>query len=203
MDLFEAMETCRAMRRFKPDPVPRETLERLVHYAICSPTAGNSQLWSFLMLTEPADKEFFGGLIQKVMVPQLPPDDVVDEAKGAGERRAFRHLIKNFHQVPAIILTCAMNGYPREEPNPLFVWSTVYPATQNLLLAARALGIGTCMTTFHMLAEPEIRKHFGIPDNVHIGATIPLGYPEGRFGPLTRKPVAKVTHWGRWGAAAS
>lgn len=76
----------------------------------------------------------------------------------------------------------------------------VYPATQNLLLAARGLGLGAAMTTLHSVDEPVIREHFGIPEGVSIGATIPIGYREGRYGPLTRKPDAEVTYWDRWGA---
>ena len=107
--------------------------------------------------------------------------------------------MKNFDQVPAIIFPCVEDGYPdADTPNPMFMWSTIYPATQNLLLAARALGLGAAMTTFQMADEAAIKAHFGIPDNVSIGATIPVGYPQGRFGPLTRKPVDEVIHWNSW-----
>ena len=80
----------------------------------------------------------------------------------------------------------------------MFMWSTIYPATQNLLLAARALGLGAAMTTFQMANEQLIKDHFGVPSDVSIGATIPVGYPKGRFGPLTRKPVGEVIHWNGW-----
>ena len=82
-------------------------------------------------------------------------------------------------------------------------WSTIFPATQNLLLAARALGLGAAMTTFHNAGEAELKEHFGIPENVAIGATIPVGYPEGRYSPVNRRPSEEVTYWNRWGATQS
>ena len=198
MDIFEVMDTCRAMRRLKPDPVPTELLEKLIHAATRAPSAGNSQLWSFIVVTDPAEKAFVGDLLRDRLGARLgdPPEGNGAAARGA---RAFRQLITGFERVPAIIFTCAKNGYPPNDPNPIFVASTVYPATQNLLLAARALGLGAAMTTFHIVAEPEIREHFGLPEDVQIGATIPVGYPEGNFGPVRRKPIEEVTHWQRWG----
>jgi nitroreductase len=197
MDIFEVMETCRAMRRLKPDPIPRETLEKLIYYATRAPSAGNAQLWRFLVVTEPEEKRFFGDLLRERMGSRLQP--IEGDSRAARTGRAFQHLIRTFDQVPAIVFTCIENGYPPSSPNPQFMWSSVYPATQNLLLAARALGLGTCMTTFHMGAEAEIKAHYGIPENVSIGATIPVGYPEGNFGPVGRVPIEQVTHWERWG----
>jgi nitroreductase len=75
----------------------------------------------------------------------------------------------------------------------------VYGATQNLLLAARAMGLGAAMKTMHMVDEPAFRAHFGIPESAGIGATIPVGYPEGRYGPVNRRAASEVTYWGRWG----
>jgi nitroreductase len=199
MDVFEAMETCRAMRRLKPDPVPRDLLEKLVHYATMAPSAGNSQQWRFLVVTDAEDKAFFGSVVRNSMESRLPPEST-ENTRAARAGRAFRHLVLHFDQVPAIIFPCVENAYPPGDPNPLFMWSTIYPATQNLLLAARALGLGTAMTTFHILDEAAVKKHFDIPDSTHIGATIPVGYPEGRFGPVRRRPVSDVIHWDRWSA---
>jgi len=78
------------------------------------------------------------------------------------------------------------------------VWSAVYPASQNLILAARGLGLGTTFTTFHMVAEPVVRETLGLPDDVLIGTTLCVGYPDRPFGPVARKPVAEVIHWDGW-----
>lgn len=196
-DIFEVMDTCRAMRRLKPDPVDRELLEKLVHYATRAPSAGNTQLWGFLIVDEPEGKQFLGDLMREQFGAQFQ----VPEGNDATARmmRAVADLVNGFDLVPAIIFPCIANGYPPGgEANPMFMWSTIYPATQNLLLAARALGLGAAMTTFQMANEPLIKERFGVPSNVSIGATIPVGYPKGRFGPLTRKPVEEVIHWNGW-----
>ena len=200
MEIFEAMETCRTIRKLKYDPVPDKLLEKLVHYATRAPSAGNSQLWSFIVVTDPEDRKFLGELLRNSWGARFaePPseDDRSVAARGA---RTFRRIILEFDRIPAVIFTCVENGYPRHEPNPMFMWSTIYPATQNLLLAARAVGLGAAMTTLHMVGEDAIRERFGLPENVSIGATIPVGYPEGKYGPLTRKPDREVTFWNRWG----
>lgn len=112
----------------------------------------------------------------------------------------YRRFILEWDRIPAFVLTTIKDEFPSaEHPDPQFMWSTIYAATQNLLLAARALGLGAAMTTNHKENEPAVRERFGVPDNVGIGATIPIGYPEGRYGPLTRKPVDEVLFRNRWG----
>ena len=200
MDLFEALDTNRAMRRLKPDPVPRELLEKLVHAATRAPSAGNSQHWSFVVVTNREDMRFLGDILQR-RLGQFSRDPE-DDAQGR-MMRAVRYLIAHFHETPAVIFCCIRNAYPNAEtPVRATMWSTIYPATQNLLLAARGLGLGAAMTTFQAGAEDEIKAHFGIPDDVYIGSTIPVGYPMGRFGPLGRKPIDEVLHWERWAGEA-
>ena len=196
-DIFEVMDTCRAMRRLKPDPVDRDLLRKLVHAATRAPSAGNTQLWGFLIVDEPEGKQFLGDLMRE----QFGARFQAPEGNEAPARmmRAVADLVNGFDQVPAIIFPCVENAYPPGgEANPMFMWSTIYPATQNLLLAARALGLGAAMTTFQMANEQAIKERFGVPENVSIGATIPVGYPRGRFGPVTRKPVEEVIHWNEW-----
>jgi nitroreductase len=201
VDIFEAMETCRAIRNLKPDPVDPELITRLVHYATRAPNAGNSQLWGFLVVTDEAGRRWFGDLLRKAWEGRMPaapePSDRSAQARGA---RVFRRFVLEFDRIPAVIFPCIENAYPPQQPNPLFVHSSIYLATQNLLLAARALGLGAAMTTFHIVDEPAVKEHFGIPEGVQIGATIPVGHPAGRYGPVNRKPDREVTFWNRWGA---
>ena len=200
MDLFEAMDTNRAMRRLKPDPVPRELLGKLVHAATRAPSAGNTQHWGFVVVTNREDMQFLADILQRRM-GQFSREAEND----AQERmmRAVRYLIAHFHETPAVIFCCIRNAYPTtERPIRATMWSTIFPATQNLLLAARGLGLGAAMTTFQAGAEDEIKARFGIPDDVYIGSTIPVGWPMGRFGPLGRKPIDEVLHWERWGGEA-
>ena len=78
-------------------------------------------------------------------------------------------------------------------------YGSVYPAVQNLLIACRARGLGASLTTAHQMFEAELLEHLGIPEDYGVVASIPIGYPEGRFGPVTRTPVGTVTHFDRWG----
>jgi nitroreductase len=99
----------------------------------------------------------------------------------------MQRFIFEFDKIPVFIITAIEDAFPSaDEPDPHFMWSSVYLAAQNLLLAARAMGLGADMTASHLWDEPAVRQHFGIPENFHLGATIPIGYPEGRYGPLTR-----------------
>jgi nitroreductase len=202
IDVLTAMETCRSIRRFKPDPVPDEVLAQLVHYATRAPSAGNTQLWRFLIVTDPDDRRWFRDMLVEAVSPRLPPappdDDLSQQARTT---RMYRRFILEFDRIPAFIMTTIHNAFPNaDKPVPQFMWSTVFAATQNLLLAARGLGLGAAMTTNHLENEPAVRAHFGIPDDVGIGATIPVGYPEGHYGPVSRRPGADAiykNHWGR------
>lgn len=200
LGVLEAMATCRSIRRLRPDPVPDDVLTELVRYATFAPSPGNSQRWRFVVVTDPADRRWFRDMLVDAIGERLawvPDED--DRGVAARNQRMYRSFILDFDKIPAIILTTVTNDFPTaEEPDPQFMWSSVYAATQNLLLAARAMGLGAAMTTNHKENETAVRAHFGIPDSVAIGATIPIGYPIGRYGPLTRRPVVDVIAWNKW-----
>ena len=107
-------------------------------------------------------------------------------------------LLETLVDVPVVIFVCGRIVYPPAMPMEEFVWSALYPATQNLLLAARSLGLAAPMTTFHLAAEPLVRELLGIPDDVKIAATIPVGWPAAPFGPVRRKLISEVMHTERW-----
>ncbi len=204
MDIFEAMQTCRSIRRLKPDPIPDEVLTRLVHYATCAPSAGNTQLWRFLIVTDQRDRTWFRDMLADAVAPRLAAMSFADDDTSVAARngRMYRRFILDFDRIPAFIITMIENAFPRpENPNPMFMWSSVFAASQNLFLAARAMGLGAAMTTNHLENEPAVREHFGIPEGWGIGATIPLGYPEGRYGPLTRRPTDEVIFRNRFGVS--
>lgn len=200
IDLFEAMETCRAIRRLRPDPVPDELLERLVHFATRAPSAGNRQLWRFLVVTDPEDRRWFRDMLVDAIGHRYPEPSEDDTSPSAHAQRRYRQFLFDFDQAPVLVLPLIENAFPSpEDPDVRFAWSSVYAATQNLLLAARGLGLGAAMTTNHLENEPAVREHFAIPSTFEIGATIPLGYPIGRYGPLTRNPVTPTMFRGRFG----
>jgi nitroreductase len=198
MDTLEAMETCIAMRYLKPDPVPREILEKLVYAATRASSPGNSQGWEFVVIEDAELKQRIGAAVREGMAGAFSnrPADLAPV-----ERRMYQgaqHLAEHFGEVPAWVLGCARRIYPPQNPQDVFMYSTIYPAAQNLIVAARSLGIGTAFTTFHMVAEPLIRELLRLPEDVHPCVFIAVGYPERPFSKVRRKPVADVMHWNGW-----
>jgi nitroreductase len=197
MEALEALETARAIRYLKPDPVPEELLQRLVWGATRASSPGNSQGWEFVVVRERATKERLGAAVRERMgrgIRALPSDDDMQRRMltGAG------HLLEHFADVPAWIVICGRKVYPPQAPSEAMVWSTVYPAGQNLIVAARALGLGATFTTFHLAAEQAFREVLGIPPDVLLGVSVAVGYPARKHGPVNRKPVEDVLHWERW-----
>jgi nitroreductase len=199
MDALEALETCRAIRYLKPDPVPEELIEQVIWGATRASNPGNSQSWDFIVVTDRTVKE----QLQAAVTPAV--EATAEAARGAdlgpAEARMLagaQHLGRHLADVPVLIVVCAENAYPPQDPQELYVWSAVYPASQNLIVTARALGLGTTFTTFHSIAEQRFREVLGIPDEIYIGTVIALGYPDRPFGPVKRKPVAEVIHRDRW-----
>ena len=198
MDAIEAMETCTAMRYFKPEPVAREVLEKLVYAATRASNPGNSQGWEFLIIDDPAIKSPVGEKVLEGMKPffadRPPGRDGVEERMLAGAE----HLAEHFAQVPAWIVCMARKVYPPHDPQDSFMHSTVYPAAQNLIVAARAMGVGTCFTTFPSYAEPQIRELCNVPEDLHLFVYVAVGYPQREFKPVKRKPLAEVLTWNRY-----
>lgn len=198
MDTLEAMETCLAMRYFKQDQVPRADLEKLIYAATRASNPGNSQGWEFIIVTDRALKEAIAPSIAAGMAPafkQKPNNlDPVQERMYAGAK----HLVEQFAAVPAWIVGAARKIYPPHDPQDHFMYSTIYPAAQNLVVAARSMGLGTAFTTFHLVAEPVLRELLKVPDDVHLCVCIAVGYPERKFSKVKRRPVESVTHWNGW-----
>lgn len=198
MDVIEAMETCTAMRYFKPDPVPQDVLEQLIYAATRASNPGNSQGWEFLVIDDPSIKQPIGEKVLAGMAPffaaRPPGKDDVEERMLVGAE----HLAKNFADVPAWIVCMARKVYPPHDPQDSFMHSTIYPAAQNLIVAARALGVGTCFTTFPGNAEPEIRSLCNVPDDLHLFVYVAVGYPDRAFKPVKRKPVSDVLTFNRY-----
>jgi nitroreductase len=198
MDVVEAMESCIAMRYMREDPIPEADLERLIYAATRASSPGNSQGWEFVVVSDAAIKAEIGEAVDAAMTPIF---ESLPEGKDGVENRMYKgaaYLAKNFAKVPAWILCCGRKNYPASGPTEAFMHSTVYPAAQNLIVAARSMGLGTVFTTFQMTVEPVIRKALSIPDDVHLCVLVAVGYPERPFGPVRRKPVSEVLHWNGW-----
>jgi nitroreductase len=200
VDALEAIGSARAMRYLCPDPIPDETVERLIWAATRASNAHNSQPWEFVLLRDQRVRAEFGELIRAAAQASdpLPPQPATrsDQLIDAGVRNLFDTL----GQAPAIVLICGADIYPPGAPDKRFLYSAMYSAAQNLLVAARALGLGAAFTMLHALAEPAIRQLLAIPDEITIGVTMPVGRPARPFRPIVRKPVADVVHRDRWQA---
>jgi nitroreductase len=186
------------MRHLRPDPVSDETLRALVEAAVCAPSPGNSQGWDFIVIRAPERRVALATLLAAGVRPLLPP---IPQGGDASRRRLLasaHHLLDHAHEVPAWILVCGRPVYPPSAPSTDWIAAAVYPAAQNLLLAARALGLGATFTTWHMTCEPAVRELLGIPADARIAVTVPVGWPARPFGPVRRKPVEEVSHWEQW-----
>ncbi|PYN43845.1 MAG: nitroreductase [Candidatus Rokuibacteriota bacterium] len=205
MDFFDVVTTQRAIRRLKTDPIPDATLRQIMDAAICAPSGGNRQGWSFLVVRDPAKRARLGELYREawgelMKVPfyagaaKEPPDSPAGKMLASA-----RHLGEHLGEAPVLILACiALDS--GVQPT-LTTGASIYPAVQNIMLAARALGIGSCITTIHRFRDAQVKELLGIPADVETAALIPLGYPLGKFGRPPRRQLREVAFADRWGRA--
>lgn len=198
MDVFEAMGTARAIRYLKPDPVPPDLIEKLVWAATRASSPGNSQAWEFVVITDAEKKARIGGAISDAVSGVMRDPGPDAERSVRLMLRGAKALADSLATAPVVILVCGRNVYPPSSPDELMVWSACYPAAQNLIVAARALGLGATFTTFQRRAEQVVRGTLGIPDEVRMAALIPIGWPDRPHGPVNRRPVDEVLHWNGW-----
>jgi len=206
--IFETIYSTRAMRRLKPDPIPEETLKKIVDAGIRAANGGNMQEWGFILVRDPGLKRFIRDYYWNTW-QQLGAKRVISpESLPPTQQRmlnAAAHLAAHMDDAPVILLACVHKEYrplaamnnPRAST--IVVHGSIFPAVQNILLACRALGVGATLTTIHCFFEDALKQKLGVPDDMEIAAMIPMGYPQGKFGPVTRNPVEEVIHWDRWG----
>lgn len=205
--LFEAMNTLRSMRRLKPDPIPLELLRTVLDAGTKAPSGQNTQPWAFVVVQDPEAKKFLqehyhSGMIRRFGLIRPDPEDRSQQAKIT---RAALHLAEHLHEVPVLLLVCGKRDWPAVVPKHERVglappsYGSIYPCVQNILLSCRGLGLGATLTTMHQFFQEELHERFGIPKEYGVVVMIPIGFPEGKFGPISRKPAAQVTHFDRWG----
>jgi len=193
MDFFETVHTQKAMRRLKPDPVPDELLWKILDAAICAPNGSNQQPWNFIVVRDPEIKRQLQALYVEGVATVTRPREAPSDLRMT---RSARYLIEHLAEVPVLIVaTVRLEDVASVTPP----GACIYPALQNLMLAARALGLGTTLTTAHRGCEEKVRALLRVPDGVETMAMIPLGWPEGRFGPPPRRPAEEVAYWDGWG----
>ena len=206
---IEALSTTRAIRRYTNDPIPAETLNQILWCASRAPSGSNRQPFRFLAVTDGqvADKvkSLLGDSFRKGWAAKLKYDGY---QTGSGQdpnspksRQAatMQHYVDHIEQVPVIVFGCLVR-YRDASPTE---GASIYPACQNLLIAARSLGFGGALTMWHQGVEAELRDLLAIPDNVAISACITLGKPHGSHGPVRRRPIAELVFENQWGNSPS
>ncbi len=217
--LFEAIDTARSLRRLKPDPVPEALITRVLDAAIRAPSGGNAQNWAFLVVRDSELRRSLGAIYRKA-------SDIAEKVYAAKGRpphlteRQYQRMMStgaylwdHLGEAPVIVVPCLHRPVVPDTPAVDFSaelayaerirGASIYPAVQNIILACRALGLGTTITTNHLRCEAEVRVLLGLPDEVDSFAIMPIGWPIDHFGPMSRKPLSEVVHADRWGNAWS
>jgi nitroreductase len=209
MELLDAIATTRAIRRYRPEPIPTEDLATILWAASRAPSGSNRQPFRFLVLRDgPRAAEartLLAGAAARAWEAKRRRDRY-DGGSGAtiGSPKArmaaaMDHFVEHFAEVPVVVLACFVRY---REPTPT-EGASVYPAVQNLLLGARDLGYGGAISMWHSLCEPELRRVLEIPDAVAVSATISLGRPAGAHGPVRRRPLGELVFEDRWAQPAA
>ncbi len=182
----ELMGRQRAIRRFTARGVDDELIERILRAATRAPSARNAQPWRFIVIREAATKRQLGEIFDELGARMY--------GQGAPDRTPWE-------DVPVLIAVCSEYAFGEGDAAMAALGASIYPAVQNLLLAATAAGLGTVLTTRWKAREPQLRPILGLPENMAVHAIIPMGWPDRRYGKNRRRPVSEVTYRERFGRA--
>jgi nitroreductase len=203
MPLSEAMETQRAVRRLLPDPVDDDTILRVIELATKAPTGSNLQNWEFVVVRDPDVKHQLARLNRQAwsVYRRLGKRKARKDPSTAKIIEAVQWQADHFEEIPVVVVPCLHGRSPMFGPPVVATsfYGSAYPAVQNLLLAARGLGLGATLTTLPLWSTSLARRTLGLPTKVTPIAVVPLGWPRGKYGPTTRKPVREVVHLDRYG----
>lgn len=218
MTLFEAMYTARAMRWLKPDPIPDVVIQQILEAGIRAPNAGNRQNWLFMVVRDAEQRSRIGEIYRRVSLWVLQryqhSGRPANQSEAEYERmmQGGMHLYEHMRDAPVLLVPClriTAFDLPDEIPAeiqtamraaaPWTAGASIYPAVQNIILACRALGLGTVLTTNHTIAEEEIKQVLNLPPEYRTFALMPIGYPERSFGPVKRRALSEVAMLDRYG----
>jgi nitroreductase len=198
--VFAAMGTSRAVRRYTSEAVPPEIIEGLIWAATRAGSPENNQPWEFVVVTDPSMRAKVGQLVSAAADMHAASLPATDDPGVKRTQEAAKRLVRNFGDTPVMIFVCHhVAEYPQPYVDAGVGHSAVFMAAANLLVAARALGLGAAFTFTHMLAGPALPELLELPDDVAIAVTIPVGWPERPVGPVSRRPYQDVLHWNRFG----
>lgn len=211
--MVEAMMTQRAVRKVRPDPVDDALVLRCIELSLRAPTGSNGQNWEFIVVKDPAVKRKLGkryrqgwDLYYRSSIRKITETDE-SMAKTA---RAVQWQVDHFAEIPVMIVAClrmtVREGKVPYLPMPHAVLSgffgSIYPSVQNILLAARSMGLGASLITLPLWSQASARRTLGLPTSVTPICIVPMGWPRGRYGPTTRRPVGEVVHLDGYGNRA-
>jgi nitroreductase len=215
--LFETMYTARALRRYKTDPIPDEVITKILDAAIRAPSGSNQQNWVFVVVKDAAKKKKIseiyarGAKILSTVYANRPRPAHMTEKEFQVLMNSAMYLFDHLEEAPVQLFAClrADTGGPIPNMPPEVAaqmgkmarigGSSIYPAVQNIILACRAFGIGTVLTTLHIFYEEEVKEILGLPRDIQTYALLPMGYPINKFGPLKRRPVSEVAYLDTYG----
>jgi nitroreductase len=209
ISLLEGIATTRAIRRYTTDPIPDDDLATIMFAASRAPSGSNRQPFRFLVLRDGPKavqaKHLLGEAFRAGWAAKVASDGYEegtgqdDTSPKARMARTMQHYVDHFEEVPVVVLACLV----RYRDVHYTEGASIYPACQNLLLAARALGYGGALTGWHAFVEEELRALLAVPDGVALSATITLGRPQGHHGPVRRRPIRELVYDDGWGEAAA
>lgn len=199
--LLEGLRTARAIRRLRPDPVPRALVRKICEAGTFAPSGGNRQPWCFVAVTEPERKAWIAERYRRVFADYIAPawqaaeDPAFPEAKRRN-MRAAQHLALHLHAAPVLLFVAGWTRRGETQTQALF------PCVQNVLLACRAVGLGASLTTLHTAFGEECDRYLGLPAGRPSCAMLPIGWPLGRHGRPPRRSVDECLHWERFEGSA-
>ena len=204
-DLWEALYTQRAIRYWEEREVPDELIWRVIEAATRAPSGLNLQPWRFVVVTDPAQRAKITNASREQALAQGNLEERLERVRASDDRShrlmmtGATTLFQTMESAPVFIIPCVIGiTSPTTDPDSLLAGSSIYGAIQNLQLAARALGLGTVLTTRQAGMDAMLRRELKIPDEARMAALIPMGYPAANFGPTRRRPVEEVTAWNTW-----
>ena len=211
-EFFDLVGNVRAMRRLKPDPVPMALIEKVLDAGVQAPSGQNTQPWKFVLVADPERKRWFKDRYTHAIETRFGMAREERERRTAGRSTrltrqldALNYQMDHMHEFPYLLLVCGLRDWPFKVPEAERVglappnFGAIYPCVQNILLACRAVGLGAALTTMHQVFEDELHEYFSIPTDYGVVVTIPIGWPMGNFGPVTRKPARESTYIDAWG----
>ena len=205
MPLQEAMLTQRAVRRVLPDPVDDEIVLRCIELALKAPTGSNGQNWEFVIVKDADVKAALAARYRQAWKVYGSIGHRMNKGDESMTKvlRAVEWQVDHFEEIPVLVVACLRGSRVPLMPTPPIAgasyYGSIFPSVQNLLLAARAMGLGASLITLPLWSTTAARRALGLPISVQPACVVPLGWPQGRYGPTTRRPVGDVVHLDRFG----